>query len=341
MNFFESIGHLGFVGWLIVLGAVAFDFANGWNDAGNAIATAVCTRVLKPGVAVLFGALLNFAGAMCFGEVAKTVGKDIADPVVLTSATYLAALVVAPTWIFVCSVRGMPISCSHSLMGSLVGAVIATAGSQHLNGVGIRKILFGVFCGPIVGYLLGLAVVVLVSWLFFKARPRVVNSVFGKLQIVSAGTMAFAHGTGDAQKAMGIITGAMMAGHANATWHIAWWVRILCASAMAAGTAIGSWAVIRTLGTRLSHLRTYQGFAAETGAAITILLNTHVGIPLSTTHSITGSIMGVGSAHGIRTVRWGVGKKIVYAWLLTFPVCIVSGFFVAKLFSMAGLGAAH
>jgi PiT family inorganic phosphate transporter len=202
---------------------------------------------------------------------------------------------------------------------------------------GIEKILFGVFCGPFVGFFLGLVVVTLVCHAFKKARPSVVNSVFGKLQIVSAGAMAFAHGTGDAQKAMGIITGAMIAG-SNADWHISPWVRVMCASAMAAGTAIGSWAVIRTLGTRLSHLRTYQGFAAETGAAATILLNTSFGIPLSTTHSITGSIMGVGSAHGLRTVRWGVGRKIVYAWLLTFPVCITGGFVCAKLFLAIGLG---
>jgi PiT family inorganic phosphate transporter len=293
-----------------------FDFANGWNDAGNAIATAVCTRVLRPGVAVLFGAILNFAGAMCFGEVAKTVGKDIADPAVLTSATYLAALIVAPIWIGVCSWRGLPISCSHSLMGALVGAVIATAGSEALHGEGLVTVVCRVFA---------------------KARPHVVNSVFGKLQILSAGSMAFAHGTGDAQKAMGIITGALIAGQPNADWHISAWVRVLCASAMAAGTAIGSWAVIRTLGTRLSHLRTYQGFAAETGAAATILINTHVGIPLSTTHSITGAIMGVGSAHGLRTVRWGVGRKILYAWILTFPVCILGGAAMAKLFTLIGL----
>jgi PiT family inorganic phosphate transporter len=337
MDFFHSVGHLGLVGWLIVFGAVMFDFANGWNDAGNAIATAVCTRVLRPGVAVLFGAILNFAGAMCFGEVAKTVGKDIADPAVLTSATYLAALIVAPIWIGVCSWRGLPISCSHSLMGALVGAVIATAGSEALHGEGLKKIAFGVFCGPIVGFLFGLIVVTVVCRVFAKARPHVVNSVFGKLQILSAGSMAFAHGTGDAQKAMGIITGALIAGQPNADWHISAWVRVLCASAMAAGTAIGSWAVIRTLGTRLSHLRTYQGFAAETGAAATILINTHVGIPLSTTHSITGAIMGVGSAHGLRTVRWGVGRKILYAWILTFPVCILGGAAMAKLFTLIGL----
>jgi inorganic phosphate transporter, PiT family len=338
MDLLHSIARLGPAGWLIVAGAVLFDFANGWNDAGNAIATAVCTRVLRPAVAVAFGAILNFLGAMWSSEVAKTVGKEIADPAVLTTATYLAALFVAPIWIGICSWRGLPISCSHSLMGALVGAVMATAGPSMLRGEGLRKILFGVFCGPFFGFGLGLLVVTGVCWLFKRARPSQVNAVFGKLQIVSAGAMAFAHGTGDAQKAMGIITGALIAG-TNQDWHISPWVRVICASAMAAGTAIGSWAVIRTLGTRLSHLRTYQGFAAETGAAMTIILNTSFGIPLSTTHSITGSIMGVGSAHGLRTVRWGVGRKIVYAWLLTFPVCIAGGWLGAWLLSHTGIGA--
>jgi PiT family inorganic phosphate transporter len=339
VDFLQQIAHLGVVGWLIVLGAILFDFANGWNDAGNAIATAVCTRVLKPAVAVAFGAVLNFLGAMWSSEVAKTVGKDIADPAVLTSATYLAALFVAPIWIGVCSWRGMPISCSHSLMGALVGAVVATAGTSHLMRAGIEKILFGVFCGPFVGFFLGLVVVTLVCHLFKKARPSVVNSVFGKLQIVSAGTMAFAHGTGDAQKAMGIITGAMIAG-SNADWHISPWVRVMCASAMAAGTAIGSWAVIRTLGTRLSHLRTYQGFAAETGAAATILLNTSFGI--RSARRTRSPARSWASARRTACARCGgaSGRKIVYAWLLTFPVCITGGWVCAWLFSAIGLGGA-
>jgi len=333
MSFLEAIDHLGFVGWLIVAGAILFDLANGWNDASNAIATVVCTRVLKPITAVLFGAVFNFLGALVAGEVAKTVGKEIADPKLLTSATYIAALVAAPLWITVCTWRGLPISCSHSLMGALVGAVIATAGNEAIHGAGIKKIVIGIFTSPIIGFLLGMAVVTAVCWICRRWRPTRVNSVFGKLQIVSAGYMAFSHGTGDAQKAMGIITGALMAGGAasSADWHIPMWVRITCAVAMGVGSFVGGWAVIRTMGSRLSHINTYEGFAAEVGAATTILVCTSQGIPLSTTHSITGSITGVAAAKGMRRVRWEVGKKILYAWLLTFPVCIGLGFLLSKL----------
>jgi PiT family inorganic phosphate transporter len=337
-GFFEGIDHLGAVGWLIVLGAILFDVANGWNDASNAIATVVCTRVLKPVVAVLFGAVFNFLGALVSGAVAKTVGKEIADPALLTSATYVAALVAAPVWITICTWRGLPISCSHSLMGALVGAVVATAGSDALKGEGIRKIVFGIFTSPVIGLLLGMTVVVAVGWICRRLRPATVNSVFGKLQLLSAGYMAFSHGTGDAQKAMGIITGALIAG-TTSEFHVPMWVRILCAVAMGVGSLIGGWRVIRTMGSRLSHLQTYQGFAAEAGAATTIVVCTTQGIPISTTHAITGAIMGVGAAHGLRTVRWEVGKKIVYAWLLTFPVCVGGGFALSKLFGLMGLGA--
>lgn len=339
MTFLEAIHSLGFVAWLVVFGAVLFDLANGWNDASNAIATAVCTRVLSPVVAVLFGAAFNFLGALVSGEVAKTVGKEIADPQLLTSATYVAALIVAPAWITICTWRGLPISCSHSLMGALVGAVVATAGTQALQGDGIRKIVIGVFTSPIIGFALGLATVVAVCWICRRMRPATVNSVFGKLQIVSAGAMAFSHGTGDAQKAMGIIAGALIAG-TSGEFHIPFWVRVVCATAMGVGSAVGGWQVIRTMGSRLSRLQTYQGFAAEAGAATTILVCTTHGIPLSTTHAITGSIMGVGAAHGMGNVRWNVGKKIVYAWLLTFPVCLIGGWAMSKVFGLAGLGAA-
>lgn len=335
MSFLEAIDHLGWVGWLIVAGAIMFDIANGWNDASNAIATAVCTRVLKPVTAVIFGAVFNFLGALVSGEVAKTVGKEIADPALLTSATYIAALVAAPLWITLCTWRGLPISCSHSLMGALVGAVIATAGSDALAGAGIKKIVIGVFTSPIIGFLLGMAVVTLVCWICKNWKPARVNSVFGKLQIVSAGYMAFSHGTGDAQKAMGIITGALMAGGAaGAEWHVPFWVRIICAVAMGFGSIVGGWSVIKTMGSRLSHLESYQGFAAEMGAATTIFVCTSQGIPLSTTHAITGSITGVAAAKGMRRVRWEVGKKILYAWLLTFPVCIVLGFLFSKGFAL-------
>jgi PiT family inorganic phosphate transporter len=328
--------HLSFVTILVIAGALLFSLSNGWNDAANAIATVVCTRVLSPFAALMLGAGLNFLGALVSDKVAKTIGKDVADPEFLNQATYLAAVVAATLWVSWCTLKGLPISCSHSLMGALVGAVIASAGWSHVNSAALWKIVYGIFTAPIVGFLLGMAILSLVAWTFRRARPRTVNGVFGKLQIVSAGAMAFAHGTGDAQKAMGIIAGALVAG-TRREFEIPFWVRISCALVMGVGTAVGGWGVIKTLGSRLSSLRPWQGFAAEAASAATILSNTLVGVPLSTTHSITGAILGVGAANGLRTVRWGVGKKIVYAWLLTFPVCIVVGGLLAKALSAMGI----
>ena len=325
---------------LVVIFALLFDLSNGWNDSANAIATVISTRVLRPWQAVIFGVVLNFVGALFSSEVARTVGQDIAAHPTMTA--FLAAVVIAPIWVTYCTWRGLPISCSHSLMGGLIGAVLASAGADALKAGGIRKIAFGVFTSPVIGFVLAYAIMLLVAWAFRRIRPSTASAVFGKLQLVSAGAMAFAHGTGDAQKAMGIITGALVAGGFLVLGEgdrmvIPLWVRLACATAMAAGTAVGGWAVIRTLGSRLAHLKPYQGFCAETAAAFTILFNTLGGVPISTTHSITGAIMGVGAARGIRAVKWGVGKKIVFAWVFTFPVCICSGALVWWLLDTLGV----
>jgi len=316
---------------LTIFFSLIFNLTNGWNDAANAVATVISTRVLSPAKAIAFGAVLNFVGALFSSAVAKTVGQDIAQPAFLTGVTFLAAVMTAPIWITWCSMRGLPNSCSHALLGALVGSVIASAGGTYgLNSEGINKILFGVTICPIAGFVLGHIIVRIAAWVAHNSRPATAGTVFGRLQLLSAGAMAFAHGTGDGQKAMGIICGALMAaGVTTATptndFVIPFWVRIVCAVAMALGTSLGGWRVMRTLGSRLAHLRTYQGFSAETAAATTILMNTLGGIPISTTHSITGAIMGVGAAQGIRAVRWGVGRKIVFAWIVTFPICIVAG----------------
>jgi PiT family inorganic phosphate transporter len=333
---------------LTVLFALAFSLANGWNDSANAIATVVSTRVLRPWHAVIFGAALNFIGALFFSEVAKTVGSKVIDPNLATPIVFLAAVVVAPIWATMCTLWGLPISCSHSLFGGLIGAVLASVGLAGLRGDGITKILIGVFVAPVVGLVLGYLIMLLVAWTFRRVRAATASGLFGKLQIVSAGAMAFAHGTGDTQNPMGIIVGAMIAFQvatgkasdlmADGHMHIPMWVRLSCAACMAIGTAVGGWAVIRTLGTSLAHLKPYQGFCAETAAATTILCNTLGGIPISTTHSITGAIMGVGAAKGIRAVKWGVGGKIVFAWVFTFPVCIAGGWLVFKLLRLFGLG---
>jgi PiT family inorganic phosphate transporter len=295
--------------------------------------------VLSPAKAIVFGAALNFVGALFGTEVARTVGHAIADPRYLSGATFLAAVVVAPLWIGTCARRGLPTSCSHALLGALIGSVISAAGIQGLKGEGIRKILFGVMIAPVAGFIAGYLLARVVTWIAHDVQPSTASSVFGKLQLCSAGAMAFAHGTGDAQNAMGIITGALMtAGMLGTEFAVPLWVKILCATAMAAGTSLGGWRVMKTLGSRLVHLRTFQGFSAETAAATSILLNTLSGVPLSTNHSITGAIMGVGAAQGTKAVRWGVGRKIVFAWIVTFPVCIRGGALAFRLLRIIGIG---
>lgn len=326
----------------VIVLAIVYDLTNGWNDSANAIATVVSTKVLTPWKAVMLGATLNFLGALYSSEVARTVGREIAQPHILTMGTFLAAVVVAPIWITLCTYHGLPISCSHSLLGALVGSVLATAGWGGLHADGIRKIVFGVFVSPVFGFLLGGAVMVGILWSFRRTPPAKVERWFGKLQLISASLMAFSHGTGDAQKAMGIITGALLAGGfiglgADGKMHIPLWVRLICAAAMSIGTIVGGWRVIKTLGARLANLKPSQGFAAETGAALTILANTLTGVPISTTHSITGAIMGVGTTRGIKIVKWGVGAKIVFAWVVTFPVCIGGGALVYRLLQSLGL----
>jgi PiT family inorganic phosphate transporter len=331
-----------FVIVLTIVFALLYDLTNGWNDAANSLATVVGTRVLSPWKALAMGAALNFAGALFSSEVARTVGHGLADATALTPTTFLAAAMVAPVWITLCTLRGLPISCSHSLLGGLIGAVLASGGSRALNMRGITKVIGGILTSPVVGFLLAGILVVIVARACRRVRPKTASAVFGKLQLLSAGAMAFSHGTGDAQKAMGIISGALLAAglnplDADGRLVIPFWVRLLCAATIAAGTAIGGWAVIRTLGTGLAHLRPWQGFAAETAGAVTILVNTLTGVPISTTHSITGAIMGVGAMQGVKTVRWSMGKKIVYAWIFTFPVCIFGGALICWLLAQAGL----
>jgi PiT family inorganic phosphate transporter len=336
--------EIGVLTILVIVFAIFYDIANGWNDSANAIATVVSTRVMRPRTAIIFGAVLNFAGAMFSSEVANTVGKDIADPTLLGPATFLAAVVISPIWIAYCTWRGLPISCSHSLMGGLVGAVIATTGVEGLKSDGIQKIVFGIFTSPIIGFFLGLIIIVIIYNIFRNWRPSTITKVFGRLQLLSAGAMAFSHGTGDAQKAMGIITGSMISAKllelgADGKMCIPLWVRLVCAGAIALGTAWGGWRVMKTLGSRLANLKPVHGFAAETAASITILANTLTGVPISTTHSITGAIVGVGAAKGLRSIKWAVGGKIVFAWLVTFPICIGGGALIFEIFKLTGIAA--
>lgn len=318
---------------LVTFFALMFDMANGWNDASNAIATVVGTRVMRPVPAVIFGAVMNGVGALFSMEVAKTVGGEIVPKDILNDQTvgpyiFMAAVAGAPIWITWCTLRGLPISCSHSLLGALVGAALFAAGTNGVVGEGVMKVGKGIIASPIAGFCFGLILVVIISRICAKMKPRKANWFFDKAQIVSAGAMAFSHGTGDAQKAMGIITGVMIATHQQDItngFYIETWVRFSCAGAMFLGSIIGGWGVMRTLGSRLGEMKSYQGFAAEAGASTTILLNTLAGVPISTTHSITGAIMGVAAAKGRKAVRWNVGKKIVFAWVATFPASMTLG----------------
>ena len=334
---------------LIVLFSLAFSMSNGWNDAANAIATMVSTRALPPWAAVALGAVLNLVGAFMSSKVANTIGGEIADPQHLTALTFLAAVIVAPVWVGICTLRGLPISCSHSLMGGLIGAVLASAGTAALRGAGMYKILFGIIISPLMGFALGYLLMLGISWAFRRMRPTLATALFDKLHVVSGGAMALAHGAGDAQTPMGLIAGALVAGgfvpmtiaaDGSQALTIPAWVRVACALTMALGTAMGGWAVMKTLGSGISKLRAHQGFAASAGAATTILVNILArGIPVSTTHSMTGAITGVGATQGVRAVKWGVGRKIVFAWVFTFPACIVGGWLLCWLFRLLHLGA--
>jgi PiT family inorganic phosphate transporter len=327
---------------LIIVLAAAFSLSNGRNDSANAIATVVSTRVLGPWQAIVFSAVLNFVGALFSSGVANTIGREIADPGRLPLAVFLATAIVAPAWVAICNLKGLTASCSHALMGGLIGAVLASAGAGALEGPGILKVVLGAFASPLLGFVLSYILILAVAWAFRRVSASTASSIFGKLQLVSTGAMAFAHGTGDAQKSMGLISGALVSSGlyqmADGRLPIPMWVRLLCAATIGVGTALGGWVVMRTLGSRLAHLRPHQGFAAETAASITILASALCrGIPVSTSHTITGATMGQGAAHGIRAVKWGVGRKTVFAWIFTFPVCIAGGAAVFWLLKLLGL----
>ena len=319
---------------LVILIAVIFDFANGFNDAANAIATVVSTRVMTPIAAVIMAAGMNFVGAISGTAVAKTVGTGVVDPEGITLLTVAAGVAAAAIWVFGATRIGMPVSGSHSLIAGVAGAGIAQAGWGVLVESGIRKILFGLAFSPLLGIVAGFVIMLAIYWIFRRATPALVTAIFGKLQIGTAATMAFSHGSNDAQKTMGVITLALLINGRIDTFEIPFWVIILSGSVIAAGTYLGGSRVIHTLGSRVVAMRPVHGFAAESAAASVIELATRTGIPVSTTHVITSSIIGMGSTRRLSAVRWGVAKSIVYAWVLTFPVCML---LAAALFHLLNL----
>jgi len=317
---------------IIVVLAILFDISNGWNDSANAIATVVSTKVLSPLKAVFLAASMNILGAFFSTAVAKTIGEGIVSPENVTNSVVIAALVIAFLWNAVLTRLGMPISCSHALIGGLMGSSVAHGGLDILNYGGLQKILLSLLISPVIGLFFGYLVMRLLLRFFGNFSPGSLNRKFGKLQLLSAAFMAFSHGSNDAQKAMGVITLALVSSGVLSSLEVPFWVILVCASAMGLGTAFGGWRVIRTLGVKILKLEPIHGFAAETAAAVTIIVSSHFGLPVSTTHVITTSIMGVGATKRFSAVRWGLAGKIIMAWVFTLPLCFVAGWLFARAF---------
>ncbi len=309
----------------IVFAALVFDFLNGFHDAANSIATVVSTRVLSPGLAVIWAAFFNFLAAFVFPlKVATTIGKGLIAPEVVTEYVILAGLLGAIFWNLLTWFLGLPTSSSHALIGGFAGAAIANVGMSAVLFAGWTKTVVSMFLSPVVGLVLGLGMMVIVSWIFHDKAPSRIDGWFRRLQLVSAGLYSLGHGGNDAQKTMGIIailvyTYQRNAGHNPQDIHIATWMIFACYAAIAMGTLFGGWRIVKTMGSKITKLRPVGGFCAETAAALTLFANSHLGIPVSTTHTITGAIMGVGATQRLSAVRWGVATQIVWAWFLTIP----------------------
>ena len=337
---------------IVVLAAIIFEYSNGFHDAANAIATVVSTKVLTPRQAIAMAALFNLTGALFGGAVASTIGKGLVDTNVVTMTTVLCALIAAFAWNIATWWIGLPSSSSHALIGGLCGAAIASAHGKWSVlkwDAGLwPKVVLPMLTSPIAGFVLGALIMFLLFVLLHRFRPRTVNSIFGRLQIFSAAWMAHSHGTNDAQKTMGIITLALFTGtkagsfddlpnwlqflHTPVFGSVPAWVKVLCAATMAAGTAAGGWRIIRTLGHRMVKLQPVHGFAAETTAALIIHVASVYGIPLSTTHVISTSIMGVGAMKRFSGVKWLVVERIIWAWIFTLPVTGMIGYLLTRLF---------
>lgn len=309
--------------FIVILLAILFDVSNGYNDAANAIATVVSTRVLTPVQAVMLAVSMNILGAFLTTAVAKTIGKGIVDPTAITEVVVASALFAGFSWNTIMTFFGLPVSASHALIGGLVGASISYGGIHILNTSGITKILVALIISPIFGLAIGFIFMTLILKICGRLPVSTINKYFGKLQILSASFMAFGHGSNDAQKVMGIITLSLVSGGYLSSVEVPFWVILLCALAMGLGTALGGWKVIKTMGVRMLKLEPVHGFAAETSATAIIIGASHLGLPVSTTHVIATAIMGVGATKRLTAVRWGIGKKIVNAWILTLPACAI------------------
>jgi len=311
--------------WIVVILALSFDFINGFHDTANAIATSVSTRALRPRVAILMAAAMNFLGAITFTGVAKTIGSGVADPSVLDNGVeiVIAALISAIAWNLITWWFGIPSSSSHALIGSLTGAVIGGAGMGNVNGSGLLDILKALILSPILAFGVGFCIMWLLKMIFARRSPHTVNKGFRTGQIITAMFQAFSHGTNDAQKAMGIIVFALVAAGIQDTMDVPLWVKLSAATAMALGTSVGGWKIIKTMGTKIFKIEPINGFAADMSSAAIIMSATLIHLPVSTTHVITSSILGVGSAKRFSGVNWSVAGRIVVAWMITIPITIL------------------
>jgi PiT family inorganic phosphate transporter len=356
---------------LVILMALAFEYINGFHDTANSIATVVATRVLTPRQAVVMAAITNLLGALCGTAVATTIASGLIDPRIASQEVLICALIGAIIWNLITWRAGLPSSSSHALVGGLVGAAVASARSWHVviwsqhdpdhwypsKGL-LWKVVIPMFASPAAGFVLGFIVMGILYALLRNWKPRTVNTVFGKMQLLSAVSMGFMHGTNDAQKTMGIIALALASGTADGRldrlpkWlsflqvapaeaghslAIAWWIKVMCAVVMAAGTAGGGWRIIKTLGHKMVRLQPVNGFAAETSSAIVIGLASHFGIPVSTTHNISASIMGVGAAKRFSALKWTIIERMAWAWLLTIPVVATIAYWLMRLIQALGL----
>ena len=319
----------------VIVIALIFEYINGFHDSANAIATVVSTKVLTARQAILYAGVLNVVGAFLGTHVASTIGQGIVDTGNVTQGVILCALLSAIIWNLITWYYGIPSSSSHALIGGLIGAAVSKAGYQvvHFEGV-TQKVLVPMVTSPLIGFAIGFTCMVTILWICRRANPNLVNRYFKKLQLFSAGVMALSHGSNDAQKTMGIITMALVSYHALDTFEVPVWVILSCAVTMGMGTMAGGWRIIRTMGSKMIKLKPVHGFAAETSAAAVILTASHFGIPVSTTHIISTSIMGVGSTRGAHALKWGIVGNIVMAWVLTIPICMV---IAAILYSIARL----
>jgi PiT family inorganic phosphate transporter len=321
--------------YVVVFFALAFDYINGFHDTANAIATSVSTRALEPQYAVVLAAILNFAGALYSTGVAKTIGGDIVKAASLVNqAVIISALFGAIVWNLITWWFGIPSSSSHALVGGVLGAVVVGAGMDAINVVGVERIILSLVLSPVLAMGGGYLIMIALMWLFRSHEPCKLKSRFKKMQLLSASMMSFSHGSNDAQKAMGIITLALLSSGHLSSLEVPLWVKVSCATAMACGTAAGGWKIIKTMGGKIFKLEPISGFAADLNSSLVIFAATNLHLPVSTTHVVSGSIMGAGSSKRITAVRWGVAQQMLFAWILTIPFSAVTSALMYKVLKL-------